>query len=270
MNQKWYEKNVAIILSLIFFFPVGLFLMWKYSNWNKIAKIIVSVFIGIAVIGNIGSSKTNKTATTKTETVENIDENKITEIEQPKETKKTGWIQENGDWHYYSNDGETKTGWIEDNNKHYYLNTSGIMQKGWIKDNGKDYYLDNSGVMQTGWKESNNKWYYLNTDGSMATNTTVDGCKLASNGAMQEKVVSVQPSTNDNTSINSNSRSSTSNNGDVTTNEPGQGNMTVYWTSGGKSYHYNRNCRSLARSKNVSEGPASSCPKTDPCNNCVK
>jgi hypothetical protein len=67
-----------------------------------------------------------------------------------------------------------------------------------------------------------------------------------------------------------NSTSSKSNSGGVTTNEPAQGNRTVYWTSGGKSYHYDKNCRTLSKSKNILEGPASSCPKTDPCNICVK
>ncbi|MDD7793713.1 MBL fold metallo-hydrolase [Clostridium sp. 'White wine YQ'] len=79
-------------------------------------------------------------------------------------------------------------------------------------------------------------------------------------------------STNSSSSTNNSSstNSSNSNSGSVTTNEPAQGNRTVYWTSGGKSYHYDKNCRTLARSKNILEGPASSCPKTDPCNICVK
>ncbi|GAA0076131.1 hypothetical protein UT300005_05090 [Clostridium sp. CTA-5] len=84
-------------------------------------------------------------------------------------------------------------------------------------------------------------------------------------------------SSNDNTlnnnsksNNNSNSKISASNNGDVTTNESAQGSRIVYWTKDGKSYHYDKNCKSLARSKEVLEGAASSCPKTDPCNNCVK
>jgi len=65
MNKKWYEKNLSIILLLIFFFPVGLFLMWKYSNWNKVIKIVISIFFGIILLSNMGSRKTNETATTK-------------------------------------------------------------------------------------------------------------------------------------------------------------------------------------------------------------
>lgn len=41
-NKKWYQKSWGIILMIILFFPVGIFLMWKYSNWNKIIKIIIT------------------------------------------------------------------------------------------------------------------------------------------------------------------------------------------------------------------------------------
>ena len=77
MNQKWYEKSLAIILFLIFFFPVGLFLMWKYSKWNKVAKIVISILLGLIVIGNMGSKNANQTSTTKADTA--------TVKEQPKE-----------------------------------------------------------------------------------------------------------------------------------------------------------------------------------------
>lgn len=51
--MKWYERNVSIVLLLIFFFPVGLFLMWKYANWKPIAKMIVTALIAIGCIGVI-------------------------------------------------------------------------------------------------------------------------------------------------------------------------------------------------------------------------
>lgn len=56
MSQKWYEKNVAIILFLIFFFPIGLFLMWRYSRWDKVAKIVISVVGALVIIANVGNS----------------------------------------------------------------------------------------------------------------------------------------------------------------------------------------------------------------------
>lgn len=53
--KKWYQKTPIIILALIFFFPIGLFLMWKYSGWKKAPKIIITVFLAILTIGFIAS-----------------------------------------------------------------------------------------------------------------------------------------------------------------------------------------------------------------------
>lgn len=46
-NKKWYQKSWGIILMLILFFPVGIFLMWKYSDWNKIIKIIITAILAM-------------------------------------------------------------------------------------------------------------------------------------------------------------------------------------------------------------------------------
>ena len=48
---------------------------------------------------------------------------------------------------------------------------------------------------------------------------------------------------------------------------------TVYWTPGGKSYHYSRNCPTLSRSKTINSGTlaeAEAAGKNDPCDKCVK
>ena len=51
-KKRWYEKSGWIIFLLIAFFPLGLFLMWKYSRWNKMVKSIVSLFIMFCIISN--------------------------------------------------------------------------------------------------------------------------------------------------------------------------------------------------------------------------
>lgn len=45
--EKWYEQTWVIVLFLIFFFPVGLFLMWRYAKWPTVVKIIVTVVIAV-------------------------------------------------------------------------------------------------------------------------------------------------------------------------------------------------------------------------------
>lgn len=51
-TKKWYQKNISIIVLLVLFFPAGLLLMWKYSNWNKKVKLaITTVFLIFIALG---------------------------------------------------------------------------------------------------------------------------------------------------------------------------------------------------------------------------
>lgn len=49
-NEKWYQKTWFIIIMLIFLFPVGLFLMWKYKKFNKIARYIITGLFALAFV----------------------------------------------------------------------------------------------------------------------------------------------------------------------------------------------------------------------------
>lgn len=77
-KKSWYEQTWAIVLLLIFFFPVGLFLMWKYSNWKKPVKIIITVIFALIIVGNIGSktSDTNSKTSSNSSVVDNKEKSK--------------------------------------------------------------------------------------------------------------------------------------------------------------------------------------------------
>lgn len=113
-----------------------------------------------------------------------------------------------------------------------------------------------------------------NSSSSTSNNESSSNSQGSSNTQSSSNSQSTQnnssTSSNQNSSTSSNSQSSS--NGSVTTYEPAPAERTVYWvpSSSAKSYHYNRNCRTLSRSKTILEGPGSECPKTDPCNVCVK
>jgi len=82
----------------------------------------------------------------------------------------------------------------------------------WRNSNGEWSYYDGNGIKQTGWLLSNGKYYYLNTDGSMATNTTVGGYKLGSDGAwIQNNTNNITNTVNN---INSNNNYGIVNNGE--------------------------------------------------------
>lgn len=82
--------------------------------------------------------------------------------------KVNGWQQINGYWYHFNN---------------Y------IMDDGWLNDNGVWYYLSNDlriengkGRMQTGWFNNKGTWYYFYSSGAMATNVTIGGHYVNSNG----------------------------------------------------------------------------------------
>ena len=69
-DKKWYQKTGWIIALLILFFPVGLFLMWKYANWKKPVKGIVTalilVFAFIGMVSPAALEQINLSADTDT------------------------------------------------------------------------------------------------------------------------------------------------------------------------------------------------------------
>lgn len=61
-NNTIYSNNKFIILMLIFLPPIGLFLMFKFTKWNKILKIAlipIILFYTLIYVGIIGNSLEN-------------------------------------------------------------------------------------------------------------------------------------------------------------------------------------------------------------------
>jgi hypothetical protein len=64
-KTKWYYKKWFVVLTLILFFPIGVFLLWKSNSFGKKSKIIISgiIFI-IFFIGFISPDEENSTTVT--------------------------------------------------------------------------------------------------------------------------------------------------------------------------------------------------------------
>lgn len=71
---KWYQKTGWIIALLYFFFPVGLFLMWKHAKWKKPIKIIITVFFAFIVICMFAGRDSENEPTTTVEVEETSEE----------------------------------------------------------------------------------------------------------------------------------------------------------------------------------------------------
>ena len=90
INSKKTKSNAAIILALIFFFPLGLYWMWAKSNWNKVVKIVITVLIALLFFVGIfsGGSDTEDTSTVNSPVSDSVDAN-TTEEAAKKATEKT-------------------------------------------------------------------------------------------------------------------------------------------------------------------------------------
>ena len=133
---------------------------------------------------------------------------------------KNSWVSWQNNWYYLDEKGEMKIGLQDINNRTYYLGTDGTMITGWlnlndtyyyfdtttgdnygamlsnswIKYDNKYFYFDQNGIMVTGWKQigdsnGNISFYYFYPKGTtqglygyMATNTTINGFNIGSDG----------------------------------------------------------------------------------------
>lgn len=87
-KRKWYQTNWGVILLLVLFFPAGLFLMWKYTNWHKYAKIgITGFFVLMLLAGSSSQDKNTNTPSSSIDTTQQAD-TKPTEKQKPTEQPK--------------------------------------------------------------------------------------------------------------------------------------------------------------------------------------
>lgn len=83
--MKFYEKTWFMWVCLIFIAPVGIFLMWKYNKFNKVARIILSVIFGLVFLIRITGDHTTKQTAGKV-AEETTKEDKLV-VEEKKEDK---------------------------------------------------------------------------------------------------------------------------------------------------------------------------------------
>jgi tRNA_anti-like len=55
--KPWYYRPFFVALLLVFFFPAGLWLMWSGKVFPMAVRVIVSVFIGLLIVGNAGGKR---------------------------------------------------------------------------------------------------------------------------------------------------------------------------------------------------------------------
>ena len=58
ISKKWHQKPGGVVLLLIFFFPVGLYLMWKNKVWSKTTRWVISAIFVVGLAMNDNDSST--------------------------------------------------------------------------------------------------------------------------------------------------------------------------------------------------------------------
>ncbi len=73
--KKWYEKPPVIVFMIIFIFPVGLFLLWKYSDWSKNLKIGITIAVALILVLSVNqdTKSAEQTLAPKENTTEDKD-----------------------------------------------------------------------------------------------------------------------------------------------------------------------------------------------------
>ncbi len=108
------RSNGWTIFWLILFFPIGLYRMWRYEQFPKVARIIITAVIGIGVITNMVKGEDSKPAapasTTAQESVKTDAPKEVAKTEAPKqETKQEAPLSKEG----VSSDVAIKIGAVE-------------------------------------------------------------------------------------------------------------------------------------------------------------
>jgi hypothetical protein len=67
---KWYQKPAGVIILLIFFFPAGLYLMWKNELWTKQTRWIVSGIFVVLIVANAGKNNSSSNESAEVESIE--------------------------------------------------------------------------------------------------------------------------------------------------------------------------------------------------------
>lgn len=74
-NKNWFENQVLIVLLLFLFFPLGLYLMWRHTDWSKRTKYIITGFFAFFLFITLVTDEPDKDkqATVKEPEQEKVD-----------------------------------------------------------------------------------------------------------------------------------------------------------------------------------------------------
>jgi Domain of unknown function (DUF4352) len=87
-KTPWYDKKIWVILWCIFFFPVGLYGLWKSSTIGIVWKVLVSIVIVAIVFGRGSGNNTASNSNNSNNNSANV------QVEEPKQSEPAQVVEE--------------------------------------------------------------------------------------------------------------------------------------------------------------------------------
>ena len=104
-NLQWYQKKGGVIVLLLLFFPAGLYLMWKHSNyWPKKTKILITV--AVLIFAGIGLN--NPSASESSISYSSTSNSEASELETSNKCLLEGCSLEGEGWFHSSQSAEMR------------------------------------------------------------------------------------------------------------------------------------------------------------------
>lgn len=257
-NKKWYQKTGWIIALIILFFPVGLFLMWKYTDWKKPVKFAVTAFILFFAIIGLFSPDSLEEISLSANTTSAYDINQevtITVSTTP------------NDYQLSDSDFKCTGGKLNiENGKITFLSSSSGSYEIWaehneIKSNELVIKVEDKKAIATKAQKEAEEKAAKEAEEEAARKKAEEEAK-AQAAAQAEAEAEAQQQAQAEAEAQQQAQAEAQQQTQTTTSE------TVYWTPNGEVYHSTPDCPSLGRSKTIYNGTISESGKSRPCKNC--
>ena len=273
-GKKWYQKTVWIIALLILFFPVGLFLMWKYTDWKKPVKWGVTVFILFCFIAGRFSSDNLEKISLQASTNRTYDINEEVDI---------NIATTPADYQLSEDDFECSGGdiTISDKNIIFTASTTGSYkiqaEHNRIKSNKLVIKVEDKKAIAEAQakKEAEEKAAKKAAEEAAAKKATEEeAAKKAAEEAAAKKAAEEEAAKKaaEEAAAKKAAEEEAAKKAaeEAESHQQSQADIggIVYWTPNGEVYHSTPNCPSLSRSKTIYNGSVAESGKSRPCKNC--
>lgn len=258
-NKKWYQKTGWIIALIILFFPVGIFLMWKYTDWKRPVKFAVTAFILFFAIVGLFSPDNLEEISLSANTTSAYDINQ--EVTITVSTTPNDYKLSDSDFKCTGGKLNIENGTIT------FLSSSPGSYEIWaehdeIKSNELVIKVEDKKAIAAAKAQKEAEEKAAKEAEEEAERKKAEEEAKAQAAAQAEAEAEAQRQAQAEAEAQQQAQTETQQQAQTDTSE------TVYWTPNGEVYHSTPDCPSLGRSKTIYNGTIAESGKSRPCKNC--